>query len=135
MQRKLFSLPLFPVPCSPYRRRYIFHGSESFSWTSAFTALPRYWLGSPAPAWLPSPSVLMFSRFPRLALVLDICNKNTDTASRPAQRHRHGHPQDCHTEKCLQRFKEKTKILCRLLQLHQQKLATPPFSASSTQPA
>lgn len=91
-----FPFPLFRVPCSPYRRRYIFHGSESFSWTSAFTALPKYWVGSPAPAWLPSPSVLMFSRLPRLALVLDIWNKNTDTASSPA--HRHRHPQDCPTE-------------------------------------
>lgn len=42
-------------------------------------------MGSPAPAWLPSPSVLMFSRLPRLALLLDIWNKNTHTASSPAQ--------------------------------------------------
>lgn len=113
MQRKPFPFPLLPAPCPPYRRRYIFHGSESFSWTSAFTALPKYCVGSPAPAWLPSPSALMFSRLPRLALVLDIWNKNTDTASSPARSCGHcqsGCPQDHPVESCF--FKERRKVVC-----------------------
>lgn len=113
MQRKPFPFPLLPVPCPPYRRRYIFHGSESFSWTSAFTALPKYCVGSPAPAWLPSPSALMFSRLPRLALVLDIWNKNRDTASSPARSCGHcqsGRPQDGPVESCF--FKERSQEVC-----------------------
>lgn len=112
-QRRSFPFPLFPVPCPPYRRRYIFHGSESFSWTSAFTALPKYCVGSPAPAWLPSPSVLMFSRLPRLALVLDIWNKNIHTASNPARSCGHcwsGQPRDSPMESCA--FKERRQEVC-----------------------
>lgn len=121
------NFPLFPVPCSPYLRRYIFHGSESFSWTSAFTALPKCCVGSPAPAWLPSPSVLTFNRLPRPALDLDIWNKKTRCIKPRTQlwtlpvRVPSGLSQ---AKLRLQRFREKTRSLQRLPQLHQQNLVT-----------
>lgn len=128
------NFPLFPVPCSPYLRRYIFHGSESFSWTSAFTALPKCCVGSPAPAWLPSPSVLTFNRLPRPALDLDIWNKKTRCIKPRTQlwtlpvRVPSGLSQ---AKLRLQRLREKTRSLQRLPQLA--KPSNPRSSASSTQ--
>lgn len=60
----------------PHLRRYIFQGSESFSWTRAFTVLPRYCVASPeAPRGLPSASTFKPRRLPRLGLVWDICGE------------------------------------------------------------
>lgn len=53
-------------PPAPHLRRYIFHGSGSFSGASAFAALPRK--GEDSTLGLPSASVLMFNRLPRLGL-------------------------------------------------------------------
>lgn len=129
-----FPSPPFPAPSlSPYRRRYIFHGSESFSWTSAFTALPRYCVGSPAPAWLPSPSVLMFSRLPRLALLLDIWNKNTDTASSPA--HSHSQPQGCPTQSSVFKDSKRRQKSVQAAPTVSAEVRNTSLSASSTQPS
>lgn len=51
---------------APHLRRYNFQGSGSFSCTSAFAALPRK--GKASTLGLPSASVLMFNRLPRLGL-------------------------------------------------------------------
>lgn len=57
-----------PPPSSPlslpalHLRRYTFHGSDSFSCTSAFEALPGK--GEDSMAGLPSTSILMFNRLP-----------------------------------------------------------------------
>lgn len=55
------------TPRAPHLRRYTFHGSASFSCTSAFTALPKK--GEDSAAGAPSASaVAMFNRLPRLGL-------------------------------------------------------------------
>lgn len=88
--------------------------------------------------WLPSPSLAAFT----FGLNVQQVAKAGTGLGHLEQEHRHCIKPSTqtqtpsglsHREQCLLTLKEKTKSLCRLLQLHQQNLVTPHSTASSTQ--